>query len=224
MQTFENALDSETNNKLLLLGYAKSLMTLAKSCLKDDPSGREQPVNPDEMNELDASTREYLERALKVDEGDAVTLYEIAQYWQDIPGQEHKVEELYLRALERDPNYVQCLIDYAQFLQGDSDGKRDYKRESAAEKFIQRASACSMKGTREQALALSMPNAQSAEARIELAFQVKPHDTLLRIHSLLCIDDRLVWSGYENGHVYKWQRVRSYSPLFRVPCPWHSRL
>ena len=72
-------------------------MWLAKSCLKDDPSGREQPVNPEEMNDLDAATREYLERALKVDEDDAVTLYEMAQYWQDVPGQEHKVEDLYLR-------------------------------------------------------------------------------------------------------------------------------
>lgn len=74
-------------------------MLLAKTYLKDDPSGREQMVNPEEMNDLDAATREYLERALKVDEDDAVTLYEMAQYWQDIPGQEQKVEDLFLRGV-----------------------------------------------------------------------------------------------------------------------------
>lgn len=112
-------------------------------------------------------------------------------------------------ALERDPNYVQCLIDYAQFLQSDQSGKRDYKREVDAEKFIQRASACSMKGTRETTLAASTMQMQGAETQVELAFQVKPHETTLRIHSLLTIDDRLVWSGCENGQVFKWQRVRT---------------
>lgn len=103
---------------------------------------------------------------------------------------------------------MQCLIDYAQFLQGAAgDTKRDYKRESAAEKFITRASACSMKGIREQVLGQSTLNPQGADACVELAFQVKPHETSLRIHSLLSIDDRLVWSGCENGLMYKWMRV-----------------
>lgn len=68
-----------------------------------------------------------------------------------------------------------------------------------------------MKGTREQTRLMQSSNPAAAEGRLELAFQVKPHETSLRIHSLLAIDDRLVWSGCENGLIYKWQRVRDLS-------------
>jgi hypothetical protein len=55
---------------VLLLGYAKTLIRLHRLLAKDEQ------VNPDDLNELAAKTREYLERALHLDPNDTLLLYE----------------------------------------------------------------------------------------------------------------------------------------------------
>jgi hypothetical protein len=60
--------------------------------------------------------------------------YEMAQYWQDFPGQRAQVQEYYLRALEQDPSSIQCLIEYGQFLQNEASGKRIAERDEREER------------------------------------------------------------------------------------------
>lgn len=128
IKKFEEALDSNPNNKDLLLSISLTLFLLIEEECKDKHQDKFSPDDP-----LVKKAEEYSLRAISAEpKYDSFSLFRYAQFLERC-NKLHAAEDYYLMALESDPDNPGCLHCYGNLLS-------EMGLEEYAEKFYMRSS------------------------------------------------------------------------------------
>jgi len=150
LQKFEECLDSNRNNKVVLRNCGHALEYIH---FEEDSKERGRPANqPERLLSFQCSGRlqranNYFRAALRAEVLDAQThlLYArfLHRFGQTVPAEQH-----YLTSVELDPHYVDALLHYGHFLQEKGES-------TAAELFYARAVSCQDRIPQPHAMRLS---------------------------------------------------------------------
>jgi len=129
IEKYEEALNSDPNNKEILLSMALSWLLMIEEGYKHVPNAKFRPEDPKVQK-----AEEYSLRAIVAEpKYDSFSLFRYAQFLERC-GKVASAEDYYLMALEADPNNAGCLHCYGSLL-----SERGF-HEEAEEFFLKRAS------------------------------------------------------------------------------------